>query len=113
MTRVPLGALAIVVAAACSGCTTAPTITLMALQIACDATTITEGSKATCTLKAIYSDNSTADETSAGDWASSNLSVATVAKGSVTAVTAGTADISAKFSNMSTVQTFVVRPGVR
>ncbi len=114
MTRLALAVgLAAALTSACTTSPSSPSTTVTALQIKCDVTTITEGQKATCTATATFGDNSTSDQTGNSDWTSSDSTVATVSKGSVTAVTAGTADINAKLQSATAKQTFTIKAGPR
>jgi uncharacterized protein YjdB len=77
----------------------------------CDAVALLIGQTTTCRATASYNDQTTTDQTAAADWSSSNTGVATVTQGSVKAVAAGGADITARYQTVSAKMTVSVSPG--
>ncbi len=95
--------------AACGGSPTAPsqsqpttpTRTLTAIQVS-GSMSLSEGKTAQLTAQATYSDGSTEDVSTRATWKSSDTKVATVsATGLVTAVSTGSADVTADFQGQS------------
>ena len=91
----------------------APSTTVTGLQMRCDATAIDAGQKTTCAVLATYDDRTVNDQTANADWSTSDAAVATVSKGSITAVAPGSAEITARLQSVSTKTTVSVRPGIR
>lgn len=76
-----------------------PDLEVTSLEVTPTAPSVVAGDTEQMTATATYSDSSTADVTSAASWTSSDSAIATVdTNGLVTAVSAGTATISADYS---------------
>lgn len=107
----PVLTLAIVLfVAACDS--TQPTPTLASLIVSCDASRLTSfGQQSHCTARATLSSGQTEDRTAAAQWSSSDSSKVTVNGGLVTAVAAGSADVTAKIDTLSAKQTVTVDVG--
>ena len=104
--RGPLAALIAVLVLSSVACgsddsVTGPVATLTSLQLTGNATLTAIGQTSQLTLNGNYSDGTTKNVTSEATWSSNRTSVATVSAGVVTAVSFGTATISANLRTRS------------
>jgi hypothetical protein len=83
--------------------------TSVSLSIACAATALIVVQQTSCTASVMSSTGAMQDQTAAAQWSSSNAGIATVSAGGlVTAVTAGTVDITARMQGVSGTRTLTV-----
>src|SRR4051812_729371 len=93
----PVVAVAVLLLLSACGGTTQPTATLSALVVACDATRLTAfGQQAHCIARVTLSNGQTEDRTAAAQWSSSDPAKLTINGGVVSAVAAGSVDVTAK-----------------
>jgi uncharacterized protein YjdB len=88
---------------------TTATVTLSSITVSPSTASVQVGASQQFTATGTYSDGSTGDVTSQATWSSADKTIATVdAKGNVTAVAAGSTNISATFQGMSASATLKV-----
>lgn len=103
--------LAVLIWSACSPVPPSPTP--VGLSVTCAVTTLDIGQKTMCLASASYSNGASLDQTPTSAWTSSNVAIATVAQGAVTAIDAGSATVTARYQSVSGAATLVVRPGIK
>jgi hypothetical protein len=99
---------ALVILVGCSGQSpTGPSTPV--LTVSCATTTLTAAQQTQCSASASVPGNPPQDQTSSAQWSSSNPAVATVSAGGlVTAISPGSADITARLQTFSATRTIVV-----
>jgi hypothetical protein len=120
--RCPIGALAAILALVSFGCggdsatvagPSTPPANLSSLQLTGNADLTAVGQTSQLKLTGVFSDSSTRDITTDATWSTSNAAVATVSAGLVTAVSFGTAIITARYlSRTSTISLTALPPGM-
>jgi hypothetical protein len=91
----------------CGSSPTSPTP--LSLAVSCSATTLNILQQAPCVALMTLSGGTTQDQTAAAQWSSSNTGIASVSAGGlVTAVSAGSADVTARVQTLSATRTVVV-----
>jgi hypothetical protein len=119
--RVFIGHLAGLLAVACLACgsdvkcrtptcPTPPLLTVSATRVTGNTELTAIGQTSQLTLEEVYSDGSTRDRSAEAVWSSTNATVATVARGAVTAVKFGSATIAANYLGRNYIATITATP---